>query len=52
MADPQLDYTAAGSAKPERTSIVRVLLWAAVGVALVVGIVLFFRYTRLMTPLL
>jgi hypothetical protein len=28
------------------------VLWAAVGVALVVGIVLFFRYTRLITPLL
>jgi uncharacterized membrane protein YjfL (UPF0719 family) len=51
MADPQLD-TAASPAKSERPSIVRFLLWAAVGVALVVGVVLFFRYTRLMTPLL
>jgi uncharacterized membrane protein YjfL (UPF0719 family) len=51
MADPQLD-TAASPAKPEHASIVRFVLWAAVGVALVVGIVLFFRYTRLITPLL
>ena len=50
MADPQFD--SAGSAKSERTSIVRVVLWATVAVALVVGLVLFFRYTRLMTPLL
>jgi type VI protein secretion system component VasF len=50
MADSQLDT--AGSEKAERPSIVRFVLWAVVGVALVVGVVLFFRYTRLMTPLL
>ena len=51
MADSQLD-TAAASDKPERPSIVRFLLWAAVGLALILGVLLFFRYTRLMTPLL
>ena len=50
MTDSQL--TGAEPAKAERTSIVRVLLWTAVAVALVVGLVLFFRYTKLMTPLL
>ena len=50
MADSQFDT--AGSAKPERASIVRFALWAAVAVALIVGVVLFFRYTRLLTPLL
>ena len=50
MTDPQM--SSSGSAKAERTSIVRVLLWTAVAVALVVGLVLFFHYTRLMTPLL
>jgi len=50
MTDSQ--FGSSGSGKTERTSIVRVLLWTAVGVALVVGLVLFFRYTRLMTPLL
>jgi uncharacterized membrane protein YjfL (UPF0719 family) len=50
MADTQID--SAGSAKTERTTIVRFVLWAAVGIALVVGVVLFFRYTRLLTPLL
>jgi hypothetical protein len=50
MTDPQI--SSSGPAKVERTSVLRVVLWAAVAVALVVGIVLFFRYTRLMTPLL
>ena len=50
MADSQLDSST--PAKAERRSVVRVLLWTAVGIALVVGLVLFFRYTRLMTPLL
>jgi len=50
MADSQFD--SAASDKPERTSIVRFVLWATVAVALVVGLVLFFRYTRLLTPLL
>ena len=50
MADSQLDSS--GSAKAARTSIVRFVLWAAVAVALIVGLLLFFRYTRLMTPLL
>ena len=50
MADSQL--TTSDSAKTERTSVVRVVLWAAVAIALVIGLVLFFRYTRLMTPLL
>ena len=50
MTDPQM--SGPGSAKEERTSVVRVVLWTAVFVALIVGLVLFFRYTRLMTPLL
>ena len=50
MADSQLDT--AGTPKPERTSIVRFVLWTAVGIALIIGVVLFFRYTRLITPLL
>ncbi|HEY2377062.1 MAG TPA: hypothetical protein VGH98_13885 [Gemmatimonadaceae bacterium] len=50
MADSQLDTSA--SAKEERPSIVRFSLWAAVAIALIVGLVLFFRYTRLLTPLL
>ncbi len=50
MTDPQL--SSPGSAKEERTSVVRVVLWAAVAIALIVGLVMFFRYTRLMTPLL
>src|SRR6476646_3340832 len=50
MANSQLDSS--GSAKAERTSIVRAVLWATIAVALIVGLVLFFRYTRLMTLLL
>ena len=50
MTDSQL--SSSSSAKAERTSIVRVVLWAAVAIALVIGLVLFFRYTKLMTPLL
>ena len=50
MTDPQMSNS--GSAKTERTSVVRVVLWAAVAIALIVGLVMFFRYTRLMTPLL
>ena len=50
MTDPQM--SSSGSAKAERTSVMRVVLWAAVAIALIVGLVMFFRYTRLMTPLL
>ena len=50
MTDPQMSNP--GSAKAERTSVMRVVLWAAVAIALIVGLVMFFRYTRLMTPLL
>ena len=50
MTDSQLDSS--GSAKAERTSIVRAVLWASIAIALIVGLVLFFHYTRLMTPLL
>jgi predicted secreted protein len=50
MTDSQLGSSE--SAKAERTSLVRVVLWTTVAVALIVGLVLFFRYTRLMTPLL
>jgi hypothetical protein len=50
MTDPQLGGSE--SAKTERTSVVRAVLWAMVLIALIAGLVLFFRYTRLMTPLL
>lgn len=50
MTDPQ--FGGSDPEKAERTSVVRVVLWAAVAIALIVGLVLFFRYTRLMTPLL
>jgi hypothetical protein len=50
MADSELSGSEA--AKVERPTWVRTLLWAAVGIALIVGLVLFFRYTRHITPLL
>jgi hypothetical protein len=50
MADSELHSP--GTAKAERTTILRAVLWTAVGIALIVGLVLFFRYTRHMTPLL
>jgi hypothetical protein len=50
MADSRM--TSSESTKVERSSVVRAVLWTIVGVALIVGLVLFFHYTRLMTPLL
>jgi len=50
MTSPQVENTT--PVKAERTSIVRFMLWTAVFVALVVGLVLFFKYAKLMTPLL
>ncbi|HKW09177.1 MAG TPA: hypothetical protein VJO33_02290 [Gemmatimonadaceae bacterium] len=50
MADSQLESS--GSAKADRAGIIRIVLWATVAIALIVGLVLFFRYTRLITPLL
>ena len=50
MTSPQVDTTV--GMKAERMSVVRLVLWAAVFITLVVGMVLFFRYTKLMTPLL
>lgn len=38
--------------KVERASLLRVLIWTAIGIALIVGLVLFFRYSRLITPTL
>lgn len=38
--------------KTERASLMRFALWTAVFLTLIVGLVLFFRYTKLMTPLL
>jgi hypothetical protein len=49
MADSDFSES---TAKEERQTWLRTLLWAAVGIALIVGLVLFFRYTRHMTPLL
>jgi hypothetical protein len=50
MADSELPGSA--TLKPDRPTWLRTLLWTIVGVALIVGLVLFFRYTRHMTPLL
>jgi hypothetical protein len=50
MADSELSGSEA--AKVDRPTWLRTLLWAAVGIALIVGLVLFFRYTRHITPLL
>jgi len=50
MTSPQLENIL--PEKTERTSIVRFALWTAVFITLIVGLVLFFRYTKLMTPLL
>ena len=35
--------------KPDRPPLMRVLIWSAIALALLAGIVLFFRYSRLMT---
>jgi hypothetical protein len=50
MADSELPTS--GAAKAERGTVIRAVLWTAVAIALIVGLVLFFRYTRHMTPLL
>jgi hypothetical protein len=50
MAHSPLDGSDSG--KTDRTSLLRVLLWSAIALVLIIGLVLFFRYTRLMTPLL
>jgi len=36
----------------ERISVRRILFWVAVWVGIVIGIVFYFRYARLLTPLL
>ena len=38
--------------KPERTSLLRIVVWAVIFIALVAGLVLFFRYSKIMSPLL
>jgi hypothetical protein len=50
MADTDLPGPA--TVKEDRSTWLRTLLWTVVGVALIVGLVLFFRYTRHITPLL
>ena len=50
MTDSELSGST--TAKANRPTWLRTLLWAIVGLALIVGLVLFFRYTRHMTPLL
>jgi hypothetical protein len=50
MADSEVSGPA--TVKAERSPWLRTLLWTVVGVALIVGLVLFFRYTRHITPLL
>lgn len=37
--------------QPSRLPIRRLLLWALIGVAIVVGLVLYFLYARLLEPL-
>jgi len=50
VGDSPLDDSA--SRKPDRTPLLRVVLWSLIALALIVGVVLFFRYSRLMTALL
>jgi hypothetical protein len=38
--------------KQERMPFLRLVMWSVIGLALIVGIVLFIRYSRLMTALL
>ena len=47
MGDSPLDSS--DPEKPDRPPILRVVIWSAIALALVIGIVLFFRYSRLMT---
>ena len=42
----------AGEPKEGRSSVVRATLWAAIGIALIIGIVLYFRYARQTSSLL
>jgi len=35
--------------KPDRPPVMRVMIWSVIALALIVGIVLFFRYSRLMS---
>ena len=50
MSAPQLDKSE--PPKPERTSLLRIIVWAVIFLALVAGLVLFFRYGRVMSTLL
>lgn len=47
MSDSPLDSS--DPEKPDRPPVLRVMIWSAIALALIVGIVLFFRYSRLMT---
>lgn len=47
MGDSPLDSSE--PEKPDRPPVVRVMIWSVIALALIIGIVLFFRYSRLMT---
>jgi type VI protein secretion system component VasF len=47
MGDSPLDSSE--PEKPDRPSYLRVVVWGMIALALIVGIVLFFRYSRQMT---
>lgn len=50
MADSEIPGTT--TAKADHSPLLRTVLWALVGIALILGLVLFFRYTRHVTPML
>jgi hypothetical protein len=50
MSAPQLEKS--DPPKPERTSLLRIIVWALIFIALVTGIVLFYRHGRTMSSLL
>ena len=47
MGDSPLDSSE--PEKPDRPQLLRIVIWSAIALALIVGIVLFFRYSKLMT---
>jgi hypothetical protein len=50
MSAPQIEKS--DPPKPERTSLLRIITWTLIFIALVAGIVLFYRYGRSMASLL
>ena len=50
MSAPHLEKS--DPPKPERTSLLSILVWVVIFIALIAGVVLFFKYGRAMSPLL